>query len=65
MNEFKKFREEIQPNLTTVAMFEIMSNMLDLNEPDSDINDENEKIKTVDPQGFFTQVKQEMTDNAE
>ena len=44
MNEFNTFRDEIKPNLTTIAMFEIMSNMLDLNEPDSDINDEDPQM---------------------
>jgi len=40
MNEFNKFRDDIKPNLTTVSMFEIMSNMMDLDDPDSDINDD-------------------------
>ena len=65
MNEFKKFREGLKPNLTTVAMFEIMSSMLDLDDPDSDINDEDSQLKSIDSYGFFSQVKEEMCQNPE
>ena len=54
MNEFIKFRNETKPNLTTIAMFEVLSNVLDLNEPDSDINDDDPQLKAVDNLGYFT-----------
>jgi len=63
MSEFNQFRDEVKPNLSTVAMFEIMSNMLDLDDPDSDINDDDPQIKAIDNNGFFTQVKQELLEN--